>query len=75
MAHAILTVFSDMTQKTRSAFKQRFKITGGGKVIRRSSNRRHLLRNKSVKQKRNSGQDHVMADGQARHIKLGLPHR
>lgn len=62
-----------MSQKTRRAIAKRFKITANGKVIRRSANRRHLLRNKTVKQKRRSGQDHVMGPGQGKQMKLGMP--
>lgn len=63
-----------MAQKTKKAFAKRFKLTGTGKVIRRSANRRHLLRNKTIKQKRSSGQDKVVPDGQAAHVKEALPH-
>ncbi len=33
--------------KTRSGVAKRFKITGTGKVLRRSQNMRHIRRNKS----------------------------
>lgn len=36
-------------QKTRSGVSKRFKITGTGKVLRRSQNMRHLRYNKSKK--------------------------
>lgn len=36
-------------QKTRSGVAKRFKITGTGKVLRRSQNMRHRRRNKSKK--------------------------
>jgi large subunit ribosomal protein L35 len=36
-------------QKTRSGVESRFKITGTGKVLRRSQNMRHLRRKKSKK--------------------------
>lgn len=36
-------------QKTRSGVASRFKITGTGKVLRRSQNMRHRRRNKSKK--------------------------
>lgn len=36
-------------QKTRKGVAKRFKITGTGKVLRRSQNMRHLRRNKSKK--------------------------
>jgi len=36
-------------QKTRKGAARRFKITGTGKVLRRSQNMRHLRRHKSKK--------------------------
>jgi len=36
-------------QKTRKGVASRFKITGTGKVLRRSQNMRHLRRHKSKK--------------------------
>lgn len=36
-------------QKTRKGVKKRFKVTGTGKVLRRSQNMRHLRRRKSKK--------------------------
>lgn len=36
-------------QKTRKGVVKRFKITGTGKVLRRSQNMRHIRRNKSKK--------------------------
>lgn len=36
-------------QKTRSGVAKRFKITAGGKVLRRSQNMRHIRRRKSKK--------------------------
>lgn len=36
-------------QKTRKGAAKRFKITGTGKVLRRSQNMRHLRRHKSKK--------------------------
>lgn len=36
-------------QKTRKGAAKRFKITAGGKVLRRSQNMRHLRRKKSKK--------------------------
>jgi large subunit ribosomal protein L35 len=62
-----------MAQKTKKAFSKRFKLTGTGKVMRRSANRRHLLRNKSIKQKRKSGQDQLMISGQVKAVREALP--
>lgn len=38
-----------LKQKTRSGVAKRFKITGTGKVLRRSQNMRHIRRRKSKK--------------------------
>ncbi len=40
-------------QKTRKGVAKRFKVTGSGKVLRRSQNMRHLRRRKSKKAIRN----------------------
>lgn len=64
-----------MSAKTRKSFTKRFKVTGTGKVLRRSPNRRHLLRKKSVKQKRRSGQDKAVSKGFAAHVKRAMPNR
>jgi len=61
-------------QKTKKSIAKRFKLTGSGKVIRRSPNHRHLLSAKSVKQKRRHGQDHVVSPGFSAVVKRGLPH-
>ena len=39
-------------QKTHSAAKKRFKVTGTGKVLRRRAMKSHLLEKKSPKRKR-----------------------
>ena len=39
-------------QKTRSAAKKRFKVTGSGKILRRPTMRSHNLEHKPAKQKR-----------------------
>jgi large subunit ribosomal protein L35 len=39
-------------QKTRSAAKKRFKVTAGGKILRRPTMRSHNLEHKPSKQKR-----------------------
>lgn len=38
-----------LKQRTRSGVAKRFKITGTGKVMRRSQNMRHIRKNKSKK--------------------------
>ena len=61
-------------QKTKKSIAKRFKVTGTGKVMRRSPNRRHLLTSKSVKQKRRSGQDRSVSDGFTAIVHKALPH-
>lgn len=39
--------------KTNSSAKKRFKLTGTGKISRRSAYKSHILTKKSTKQKRN----------------------
>ena len=39
-------------QKTHSGAKKKFKVTGTGKLLRRSANQSHNLEHKSPKQKR-----------------------
>jgi ribosomal protein L35 len=55
-------------QKTRKAFSKRFKITAGGKVLRRAQGRRHLMRNKSSRQLSSSGADRGIGSGMVSHI-------
>ncbi len=61
-------------QKTKKSIAKRFKVTGTGKVMRRSPNRRHLLSHKSVKQKRRSGQDQEASKGFSAIVHKALPH-
>jgi len=63
-----------MSQKTRKAIAKRIKVTGTGKVRRWKANHRHLLRNKSQKQKREMRKDHSLGEGQARQMLNGVPH-
>ncbi|MDR2377524.1 MAG: 50S ribosomal protein L35 [Puniceicoccales bacterium] len=49
--------------KTRKSIAKRFKLTGRGKVLRRSAGYRHFLRNRSVKQCRAAHRDHPVSAG------------
>jgi large subunit ribosomal protein L35 len=60
-------------QKTRKSIAKRFKKTGTGKLLRRTPGHRHLLRNKSVKQRRRAGSSKLVADGQAADLKRAMP--
>lgn len=59
--------------KTRKSIAKKFKVTGSGKVVRRSPGKRHFLRNKTTKQKRRLGQDKVCSPGVTRFVKIGCP--
>ncbi|HLS28627.1 MAG TPA: 50S ribosomal protein L35 [Opitutales bacterium] len=60
-------------QKTRKSISKRYKVTGTGKVMRRSPGQRHLLAKKSPKQKRRNSRDKEVAPGQAKIIRASLP--
>ena len=61
-------------QKTNKAAKKRFKVTGGGKLLRRHAMQSHNLEHKSAKRKRAFGKDFKVAEVDARRLKklLGL---
>ena len=61
-------------QKTKKSIAKRFKLSGSGKLIRRSPGQRHLMRKKTVKQKRRNSRDKLVAPGQAAQLKKALPH-
>lgn len=58
--------------KTHSSLKDRFKITGTGKVKRYKAYRNHLLSHKSVRQKRVLEGQPIMAPGDVKRLKQGL---
>ena len=60
-------------QKTKKSIAKRFKVTGTGKLLRRTPGHRHLLRNKSIKQRRRAGASKLVADGQRANLIRGLP--
>ena len=47
-------------QKTHSGAKKKFKVTGTGKLTRRSANQSHNLEHKSPKQKRAFSKSHAV---------------
>ena len=59
--------------KTNKSMAKRFKVTGTGKVMRRSPNRRHLMRNKTAKQKRLMAKDKQVAEGFVGMIRQAAP--
>ncbi|TVR51900.1 MAG: 50S ribosomal protein L35 [Puniceicoccaceae bacterium] len=60
-------------QKTKKSVAKRFKLTGSGKLMRRSPGQRHLLSSKTNKQKRRNSKDKPVADGHAANLKRALP--
>jgi len=59
--------------KTRKSISKRFKVTHTGKVLFRTSGKRHCLRTKTVKQRRGKGQDKKAAPGVVRFVKIAAP--
>ena len=56
-------------QKTNSSAKKRFKITGGGRLLRRHAMKSHNLEHKGAKRKRDFTRDHDVADSDAREVR------
>jgi len=59
-------------QKTNSGAKKKFKVTGSGKLLRRSANQSHLLEHKSPKQKRAFSKALPVARANARTVRKML---
>jgi len=60
--------------KTRKAAKKRFRLTGGGRIKRSKSGKRHILTKKSGKRKRNLRRGGLVSKTQERAIKKLLPY-
>ena len=56
-------------QKTHSAAKKRFKVTAGGKLLRRRAMKSHLLEKKSPKRKRSFRRNPELAPADSREVK------
>ncbi|MFP4541936.1 MAG: 50S ribosomal protein L35 [Opitutales bacterium] len=61
--------------KTRKSIAKKFKVTGTGKVLRRTAGHRHFLRNKSAKQKRRMCQDQPTSEGVSRMVRMACPNK
>ena len=72
-AHPLFSSALSM-QKTKKSVAKRFKISGTGKLIRRTPGFRHLLSAKSTKQKRRASKDKLVAPGHAKPLKRCLPY-
>ena len=60
--------------KTNRAAAKRFKLTAKGKIKRRRANLRHILVNKTRKQKRRLGKSTLVHKANERAIKALLPY-
>jgi len=65
-----------MKQKTLSAAKKRVRVTKSGKLKVMKASRKHLLQQKSSKQKRlgKTGKIIHTSDSHKKHIKKAMPH-
>ena len=61
-------------QKTKKYVAKRFKLTGRGKLMRRTPGFRHLLSAKSTKQKRRATKDKLVAEGHKKPLMRCLPY-
>jgi large subunit ribosomal protein L35 len=59
--------------KTRKAVAKRFKVTGTGKILRRKQGKRHLLRVKNSKRRRNLRKVGLVDDANLRAVRANLP--
>jgi large subunit ribosomal protein L35 len=55
-------------QKSSSAAKKRFKVTGSGKIRRRHAMQSHNLEKKSAKRKRDFGRDEAVHESDVRKV-------
>jgi len=60
-------------QKTKKSVAKRFKMTGTGKLMRRTPGFRHLLAAKSTKSKRRASKDKHVDPGRAAPLLRCLP--
>lgn len=60
--------------KTKSGAKKRFKMTGTGKIKRKSAFKNHILTKKETKQKRRLSQKSVVSTADERNIKFMFPY-
>ena len=56
-------------QKTNSAAKKRFKITGKGRVLRRHAMKSHNLEKKTAKRRRGFRRDHEVDESDVREVR------
>jgi large subunit ribosomal protein L35 len=59
-------------RKTNKSMIKRFRVTAGGKLVHRSPGARHLLRNKTARQRRAAAKGKVLAGGMAARVMRGI---
>lgn len=62
-------------QKTHSASKKRFKVSGTGKIIRFQAFKKHILTKKSTKRKRNLRKSIVVAAANHANVRQMIPYK
>jgi large subunit ribosomal protein L35 len=62
-------------QKTHSASKKRFKVTGTGKIMRSQAYKKHILTKKSTKRKRNLRKSLVVSSVNQSTIRQLIPYK
>lgn len=60
--------------KTHKGAAKRFKVTGGGKIIRGHAFARHILTSKSSKRKRRLDKTTTVSAADVRHVRAMLPY-
>ncbi|AFR05820.1 MULTISPECIES: 50S ribosomal protein L35 [Nocardiopsis] len=55
--------------KSHSGAKDRFKVTGSGKIMRRRANKNHILEHKTSKRKRKLSNEAVLSPADTKNIK------
>ncbi|NOS55433.1 MAG: 50S ribosomal protein L35 [Cyclobacteriaceae bacterium] len=60
--------------KTKSGAKKRFKITGSGKIKRKSAFKNHILTKKTTKQKRRLTKKSIVSKADTNNISVMLPY-
>ena len=61
--------------KTRKSISKRFKVTGRGKVMRRTPGQRHRLRLRNTRQKRRSMKDKAASPAATKLVRIAAPGR
>lgn len=60
--------------KTKSGAKKRFKVTGSGKIKRKSAFKNHILTKKETKQKRRLSKKTIVSKADENNVRLMLPY-